>query len=374
MGIYLLYIFIVLLQYLFFRDPKKRYRAKILYDDAKKENRRKRNFLILACIELILIASLRAGSVGADTETYLLGLENYKNISFLEIFTAPLVFPFDFESGYFFLTKVCAFLQFPPNLFLALIALLIYIPVFKYIYQHSEDACMSILAYIAFEIFSYSLGIFRQMIATGIIISGIKYIQDRKLFKYIVTVVIAMLFHVTAIIALPLYFLVRLNWKNKIWFFTVFILEGIALILGRKIIDLAVLVMPQFKGYVGSQYDIRGGGLTNLLFLNIVFVALYFILERKKVIEGKEAIMISQIALAILLQCCAYHMALFGRIVPYYSIALLVSVPYIAKKFIKKNKNRRFSITMAAYAFLLGVAVFRLMTDTAICPYVFFWQ
>lgn len=116
--------------------------------------------------------------------------------------------------------------------FLFLIACLIYIPVFKFIYDYSENPFMSTMIYLAFGFFGYSLGIFRQMIAISICLMGFKYVLERKLYYYIIFILLAMTFHTTAIIMLPMYWLNKINLENK--FYQILFVEATLFIFGKK--------------------------------------------------------------------------------------------------------------------------------------------
>ena len=52
---------------------------------------------------------------------------------------------------------------------------------------------MSTMTYLAFGFFGYSLGIFRQMIAISICLMGFKYVLERKLYYYIIFILLAMI-------------------------------------------------------------------------------------------------------------------------------------------------------------------------------------
>lgn len=334
-----------------------------------------RFFLMLSCIELIIFAGLRGHTIGADTVLYLDALKHYTGISLAEVFTAPLVYPFDFEIGYFILTKLCGFLHFSPTAFLFVLSILIYVPLFKYIYRNSSHPYISVLTYFAFGFLSYSLGIFRQFIAIGIILSALRFIEERKFWKYLIAVLFAMLFHLTAFIALPLYFLVKINWEKHFFIVVTMICEVILLIVGRSVIMLAVMLFPSYAGYIGGYYDLQGGSYLNLIFLNMVMLLFFYtnrhIPEKKDI---KYNLVFAQLVIAILLQCCAYHMAIFGRIVPYFSISLLVAIPTIIDRLSRNDRALSLILKVGTCAVLVILTVQDLYQNGYVYPFYFFWE
>lgn len=144
MRAYLYLIGIIITQWiLLFPNGKVTFNKKI-------KKKQKKIFLIITCIELIIFTGLRASNIEADTSVYINALNHYKALPHNEILSAKLVYPFDFEMGYFIFTKICAFLSLSETMFLTIIATIIYIPIFKFIYDYSENPLISILVYFAF--------------------------------------------------------------------------------------------------------------------------------------------------------------------------------------------------------------------------------
>lgn len=313
MVAYMSYLVLVGIQALFF------YRGGKL----RKENFNAKGYLTLCCIELIFLAGLRGYTIGADTQTYLDAIDYYGAMSIPELLDAGLVYPFDFEIGYFWLTKLCCLLGVGKTGFLFIVALITYIPIFSLIRRHSSGTYLSILCYFAFGFFIYSLGLFRQMIAISILICGWNYVVERKLIKYLAVVILAMSFHTTALVAILLYFLYGFKWQRvTLWCIP---LECGLLVFGRYIVVLLIRVFPQYANYIGGKYDVQGGSYLMLLFLNIVFLA--SVVFRNKENDKCEDMTICALFLAISLQCLGYSFAIFGRAVSYFSIYLIVAIP-----------------------------------------------
>lgn len=353
MAIYICYLLLAGIQVPFFYYKRDALGARCF--DSK-------NYLTLCCIELILLAGFRGYTIGADTGMYLKAIDHYSNLPFSELLGAKLVWPFDFEVGYFVLTKLSVLLGLGKTGFLFVVACITYIPVFAVITKHSPIPYISILCYFAFGMFSYSLGIFRQMIAISILlIFGWKYVVERRFVKYMLIVGFAMLFHTTAIVAVALYFLYGIKWDRIIWLVPV--VEVGLLILGRAVVMFAIKVLPKYAGYLGSQYDIEGGSYMMLLLLNVILFASIIFREKGNCHENMT---ICALILAICLQCISYSMAIFGRIVPYFSIYLMFAVPNIIRGVGKKWKPL---VTPSVVAFLFILSFMMFNGNENITPY-----
>ena len=299
---------------------------------------RRKRFMILVCIELICFAGIRSLDLGADISNYLGSLRYYRSLAPNQILGAELVWPYDYEVGYFFLTKLCAWLNMSDTVFLFAIAIIIYVPVCWFLLQYSANPAIGILVYFAFSGFTYSLGIFRQMIALSILLIGSKFIIDRKLIWFVITVGIAMLFHTTAVVLLPFYWIYKMRLSNKIPF--IIIAEIICFLGARPFILLVIKIFPKYSGLVSSQCDTQGGSYVMLILLNILLIVGCIIAERK---ENRRYVSLQMslnaTVVAVFLQIIGYSMEIFGRIVPYYSIYLTILIPcMIIKCFRKKTR------------------------------------
>ena len=167
-------------------------------------------YYILVLIGLIipsLLAGFRALGVGTDTKGYInYTFYNCLNINSISeliqyIKTAdiePLYIVFDFIITRFTTSVNVSyfFIEF-------LILLFIYIACTKL-----KDTNKISFSYLLFLIlfFNRSLNMCRQTIAISIMLISLKYIFERKLYKFLILFIIAFLFHKTAIVLLPFYF------------------------------------------------------------------------------------------------------------------------------------------------------------------------
>lgn len=327
----------------------------------------RKRYCILICIEMILFAGFRALNVGADTTTYLNALTYYKNLPQGEILKAPLVYPFDFEVGYFLLTKICAFLRMSSTAFLFVVAILVYIPLFAFINKYSENPLISVLSYIAFGFFAYSVGLFRQMIAIAICFCGIPFIKKRKPVKYLLVCVLACLFHFTALIMIPLYWLDRLDLQKRKWLYLILIamIEMICMLFGRKIIMFILGFIPKYSGYIGSVYDVQGGSYLGLIYLNLLLLCgMLAVVPRA---EERDTLCIKAIMVACVLQSCSYAMGVMGRIVCYYSIYSIILLPMIANRMFKEKQAAKLGL----YVILLGLIFYVVNNESVLRNYQF---
>lgn len=322
----------------------------------------KSKYLVLCCLEIIVLAGVRGYTVGADTSLYLSAIDHYSTMKPLELIHAKLVTPFKFEAGYFALNKLCILLGMNKTEFLFTVAIMVYVPLYYTICKYSSSPYISILAYFAFGYFSYSLGIFRQMIAISILLCGWNCVVERRFFNYLLITAFATLFHTTALLGIALYFVYGCRWKRLFWLLPV--AELFLLIYARSIVVFAFSLFPRFTNYLGGKYDVSGGSYLNLIFLNMILI-MWCVLNYKNKKEEKSVVA-SSLVLAICLQSLGYSMGLFGRAVAYYSIYTIFAIPDILSRLDKKSQAVCKPV-VAGILFLMSFFV--LNGDQYIIPY-----
>lgn len=199
---------------------------------------RQRNLLIFFLYTIIVIQIGLRWETGADWKNY---LENFKNTN--EYSTVLINALIGYEIGYgtfvFFIKKL--FNNY--SVFLFLHALIFYWGVFRMAKKYSPYFFISVMFYYATNL--GMVGSNRQLLAIIICLWSLKFVFDRKAFKFFVGVVVACLFHTTAFLFGIYYFLNR-NFKTV----TVVSVLIISFIIGKT--GLPFLVFSKFGGLFGD--------------------------------------------------------------------------------------------------------------------------
>lgn len=181
-----------------------------------KKKFRKYNFILI--IIAILIPSLIAGirniiSVG-DTKLYGDTIFNFSlNNNWKTYYDYFHNNYFSFESGYLLLSYIISRFTSNYHILFFIISLinnlLIYFGLKKLKPHFNNKIWMGMFVYYLI-FFGETLNIVRQSLSLAIIIFGLHYVFEKKLFKYIIVILIAMQFHISALIGFfiyPLYYL-----------------------------------------------------------------------------------------------------------------------------------------------------------------------
>ncbi len=157
---------------------------------------------------------------------------------------------------------VVYYLKWPPALFI-IFGLLAYYFYFSTLRRYSGNLYFALLAFIAF-VYTTDFGNIRQGIAVAICFWGYRYICSKSLIKYLLVCFVASLFHATAVVAIPIYFVY--NYFNTFYcvLFTVILLAGFNVLMAY-LSDLNFYanyleVLDEFEGGDKKKY-------TNVLWL-----------------------------------------------------------------------------------------------------------
>lgn len=212
---------------------------------------------------LVLFASIRNYRVGTDTQAYIKNFINeldYNYFNFLD----------GVELGYQLLEYTL--LRITHNYFW-LFFVTSFLIVFCYLYvfkKNSTDYTTSIFLFITLGTYTFFFNGLRQGIAMAIFALAIPYLIKRNFYKYFLICILASLFHNTALLMIPFYFLVNLNIKLEYKLILTF--SG-SLILSRYLIIYLASINERYESY--AQASENSGGLLKLLFYCVIFLITY---------------------------------------------------------------------------------------------------
>lgn len=161
---------------------------------------------------LWFLATFRQG-IGFDYYSY---IEIFEQVRQARGFTALM--GVSFELGFTLLTKVMTLFIHDPTVMYGVYELLILAPIAWFIYRYCRDAWFSVWLYVTLTFFYTSMNFTRQSLACSVVVLGYRFLRDKKMVRFLLIVALAALFHKTALIMAPVYFLchIKLNKKTGI--------------------------------------------------------------------------------------------------------------------------------------------------------------
>ena len=123
-----------------------------------------------------------------------------------DFLTAYIFQQYPTELGYVWFNVLLSYITANRYLFIFVVTLIIYVLYFINIKRYALDYRIALLFFLAL-LFFFTFTYLRQMIGVGIAGLSIKYVYERKLWKFVFFVLLAASFHNSAVILFPIYFI-----------------------------------------------------------------------------------------------------------------------------------------------------------------------
>lgn len=160
------------------------------------------------CFFLFFISAFR-GDFTSDYSEYCRIYELFigRDIS---IFFTPEMDVFGVEKGYAFLNYIFAQVFRDPQTIIIITSVII-VGVYYMFGKKANDKFLFLLLLINIGSYFQSFNITRQVLAASVCMLGYQYVEERKPIKYFAIVLLATTIHVSSIIMIPFYFLLRIK-------------------------------------------------------------------------------------------------------------------------------------------------------------------
>lgn len=175
----------------------------------------RKGIYFLSILIVTFLVGLR-GDVEPDYRSY---LDIFNKVSFSNLFSVNSV-----EIGYNYYNYIVKeFLLLPFQFVVFTVAFITIWLKFKFLKNNSPRYLISFLLYYCSLLFLYDFIAIRQALAMSIFMISIPFIIERRFLKYLLCIFIASLFHISAVILFPLYFIINKKINN---YFALFVLIG----------------------------------------------------------------------------------------------------------------------------------------------------
>ena len=297
-------------------------------------------FHLLALLVLIVIVAIRY-NVGTDWNTYNSLFSTYKNNPLMTFGSQEM------ELGYYYVNKIVIWLGGDAPFVFGLLALIAWYFAFKSVSYY----IVPLLAFFLFvdEYFFISLNLVRQFTALGIFIYSVKFIVNKQFLKFLLCLSFAVLFHLSAIILLPLYFLpYKRLYNQKLWiiiYFITLLLANIPIFveLFLKLFIRVTEFIPLLNVYLRYILNERFGNFRPEIGLGYIFrvlVSLFLLFASKRVIhaEPKTRVYYTLFFIGLIIYNLFYMIPLIVRINHYFIIFRSFILAFTAW-FLWKDRN-----------------------------------
>lgn len=304
-----------------------------------KDEKRRKIFLFVVFIVLSCVSCLRNYTVGYDTKQYIIAFNKASTLSFSTF--SNLRYEYGFTFLLWFLNKITI----NPQILLIVTSLFINYSVLKFIEKNSNSPLLSVLFFILMNYYFFYTSAMRQAIAISIILLGYERLKNGQNLKFVIFVLMATLFHQSALLALLFLLLKRIKY-NRMFIFALFFVYTLGFVFGKDIFMLIAKFSPRLLEYSDSKFFVENyfGALIQFLLNFTLFMIGYIIMLKndKKILYDKKNNLnniLGILALANLFMLLTVKVGIFNRFSPFFSIFIIIWLPNMLMK-IKKAKNR----------------------------------
>ncbi|MDQ0270927.1 EpsG family protein [Cytobacillus purgationiresistens] len=243
------------------------------------------------------------------------------------------------DIGFSILQMLLKNLSEDPQILIFTTALITNVLIVYVLSKYSRMFELSIYVYITGGLFLVSMNGIRQMLAAAIIFTATRFLINGNWLMYIFIVLLASLFHQSALILIPIYFLVR----YKAWSKATYLLLAcsVIIVIGYdqfSNILFAAMENTQYSGYSSFQ---EGGANTLRVAVNAVPLMIAFLGRHKlREIYPSSDYIVNMVLVGFIFMVISTQNWIFARVSIYFTLYQLILISWIIVLF--RTKEQRF--------------------------------
>ncbi|MFC0269959.1 EpsG family protein [Metabacillus herbersteinensis] len=285
-------------------------------------------FVFFAITSLVVVSGLRnnIGDTGSYMHSYSIKSFNLENINYLGDF------------GFDMLQMILQLFSSDPQLLIIFTAVTTNLLIAMSLYKYSRMFEISLYVYITAGMFTTSMNGIRQYLAAAIIFSATKYLLNGNFKKYFLIVLIASTFHKSALVLIPIYFIVRREAWTKVTFFLLFI-SIIIVISFNQFSELlfATLDSTQYGHY--SDFSEGGANFIRVAVNATPIIIAFFGRHKLRELWPKSDYIVNLSIISAMFIIISTQNWIFARFNIYFDLYNLILISWIAMLFKERNKK-----------------------------------
>lgn len=200
-----------------------------------------------------------------------------------------------------------------------------------YYYAIKKFSPSIILSVIILLLTSYnqSIYILRQHLSMAILLLSYESIIDRKLFKFLIVCTLAVLFHKTALIWIPVYFIYGIRNNTVLVIFIVVIGVLLSLFWQQILLYVGTDLLIGYASYLDSDIVSNNVGAI----VSFSYLLLYLVVMRAKAFsDGIDRLLLISVSIALILTVIGIGFNPTSRLALYFNSCLFLLIPIVIGK------------------------------------------
>ncbi|WP_121610101.1 EpsG family protein [Mesobacillus foraminis] len=287
-------------------------------------------FLMFICsISLVTVSGLR-NNIG-DTYFY---MHSYR----IQNFSINSI-DFKGDFGFNILQGILQSFSGDPQILIFTTALITNILIILVLYKYSRMIDLSLYVYITSGMYTVSMNGIRQYLAAAILFCATKFLLTGQFKKYLLVILFASTIHNSALVFIPIYFIVR----REAWTKVTFLILALAVLIVLGFNEFSNFLFSTIKDTHYGQYSefSEGGASVLRVIVNAVPVIIAFLgREKLKYMWPKSDYIVNLSVINLVFLIVSTQNWIFARFTIYFSLYNLILISWIVLLF--KYNNRRF--------------------------------
>jgi transmembrane protein EpsG len=291
----------------------------------------------------VIVSGLRSniGDTYSYKLTYVTNEFNWSDVSLKE------------DYGFIILQILLKKITNDPQLLLFITALITNVCIVIVLYKYARLFELAIYLYITTGSFIVSMNGIRQYLAASILFLGTIFIVKGDWKKYFGIVILASSFHQTALILLPIYFIVR----RKAWTNSTMIVLLIGIVFTAFFGQLSTLLFTMMEDTqygVYSEFEEGGANIIRVIISGLPLILAYLKQDKLRTLWPQIDIIVNMSIIGFVFMVISSQNWIFARFSIYFGLYNLILIPWIVKLF--ENKSQRiFYYLVVIFYFLYHV-------------------
>ncbi len=340
------------------------------YFISEKQKNPRKFFLISAGIVIVLIFGSRYFINGfTDEITYNYLYQSYSKMSFSGLINIRWgERDFGFYLVYWLMSHIVPWAQFP----IYFITALFVFATFRFIYKNTNGTLIPVLVMFAFGTFSFHMAAYRQCFAMCLCIFAFEFAKKKGLsglVPYAALMYLASTMHISSIIFIPVYFLIRI--KNNGMGYTMWAGAIATILLTSSAIMTFAAELLEDEGYLDKLKFSTTGLLIQMFIMAVPLVIAFLKLSELGGMDRLQFSLLILVSAGMMFLGFKFVFYTYERISYYYSFFVIgaFSNAICNLNYKKGEKNFVMPIQMVVVLLLFALTFVRMPGD-----FVFFWQ
>ncbi len=317
----------------------------------------------------LILLLFRSEQVGTDLPVYKYHFENYPLLSWGEILTGT--FTGQFEAAYVFLCKLLSYVTNDFHWVMAVCACISVLPVWKLYRNEGSHGLLMVALFLNVAPFVMYFSGLRQAMAMAFVVPCYYHCREKKFGRFVADILLAFLFHRSAMILLLMYPVYHLRLKRKIHLLYLLLIEAVVYVYSVPIFRFLI----RFVGSYADDYasGVRGTGAYAVTLLLTAFLVYAFVIPDQQKLDADTVGLRNLLILSVMFQSFSAASTIAMRMNYYY----LLLVPILVGRIIRcGNRQMAFWIRLSIIcmvAFFLVYYFWYAYTDTdmlKVYPYI----